>query len=213
MIHAISMAAVVVGQLAQAPIVAQCASPMPDPWWKWLLPTIVQTIVSLASIGAGVSIAVWSFRKNRQSEHEQWVRNQKKTEWKELMSSIADIEHHIPMIITGIPDHKNLESIVLDILPLLRGMIFVYPRLESGGFIAKWESYVVYVSGEFSSTTHTNRSLLTGTLGVPVSLEDIERWDNLSTKEEREVRAKLHALLGELRDLARRSLEMEDRRS
>src|SRR5271157_2009654 len=127
-LHAVSMVAVFVNQQAFEPIVLQCVSAEPDSWLKWLLPTIVQTVVSLASITAGVAIADWSFRKNRQSEHEQWVRNQQagheqwirdqsKAEWKELMSSIADIEHHIPIIITGMPDHKNLESIVLGILP------------------------------------------------------------------------------------------------
>jgi len=202
--HAVSMIAVLADQAVQTPVVVQCSQAASDPWWKWLLQTIVP-------IAGGTLIAVWSFVKNRRSEHEQWVRDQEKAEWKELMSSIAEIEHHIPIIITGMPDHKNLESIVLGILPLLRGMIFVYPRLESSGFIAKWESYVGYISNEFLSTTRTNRSVQTGALGVPISLDDIARWDNLSTKEEVEVRARLHALLGELRDLAHRSLELKDR--
>jgi hypothetical protein len=205
MIHAVSMIAVLADQVAQTPVAVQCAPSTPDPWWKWLLQTIVP-------VAGGTLIAVWSFVKNRKSEHGQWVRDQERAEWKELMSSIANVEHHIPIIITGIPDHKNLESVVLGILPLLRGMIFVYPRLETSGFIAKWQSYAVYISGEFLSTTHTNRSVLAGTLGVPVSLDSIETWDNLSRDVEVEARVRLHALLGELRDLAHRSLEMKDRR-
>lgn len=160
-----------------------------------------------------LGIAWLAFRWSSTQGNKQWIRDQKKAEWKELMSSVADIEHHIPIVVTGIPNHENLESIVLGILPLLRGMIFVYPNLESSGFIAKWESYVEYVSGKFLFTTRTNRSVQTGTLGGdPIFPEDIVRWDNWSTEQEVEVRARLRARLGELRDLAHRSLEMKDRR-
>lgn len=218
--HAASMASLFVDQLAQAQSAIPCVQVTPEPTLKSLLPTIVQTVVSLASISAGVLIAVWSFRKNRQTEHVQWVRNQQagheqwirdqsKAEWKELLVKIAEIEHEIPIIITGLPDHYKLEPIVLSILPPLRGTLFVYSSLESSGFIAKWELFVQYVSGRFMMTTHTNRSVQTGTLGEPVSLEVIESWDDKSTKEEIEIRNRLHALLGELRELAHKSLEMK----
>jgi hypothetical protein len=103
-LHAVSMIAVLVDQAQQAKCVVQCVPTEPESWVKWLLPTIVQTIVSLASITAGVLIAIWSFRKNRQSEHEQWernqragheqwVRDQKKAEWSALLRSIADVFH------------------------------------------------------------------------------------------------------------------------
>lgn len=212
-LHAISMVAVFVDQATQAPIVLQCAPASPDPWWKW----IIQSAIPVAG---GTLIAVWSFVRNRQSEHEQWIRNQNagheqwvrdqcKAEWKELFSRIANIEHEIPVIVTGIPTHEDLESIVLDVLPLLRSTIFIYPTLESNGLIAKWQSYVKYVSGKFQSITQTNRSVQTGTLGDPVSGEDMVRWLDLSTKEEIEVRDRFHTFMAKLRDLAHKSLEMK----
>jgi hypothetical protein len=102
-LHAASIATFFVDQLAQAPVQIQCVQQTaPESWLKWLLPTIVQTVVSLASITAGVLIAVLSFRKNRQSEHEQWERNQqagheqwvrdhKKAEWRELMKKVTKV--------------------------------------------------------------------------------------------------------------------------
>jgi len=106
--HAVSMAAFFVDQLAFEPVILQCAPVEPESWVKWLLPTIVQTVVSLASITAGVLIAVWSFKKNRQSEHEQWKRNQKaaheqwvldhkKTEWRKLLKTAAEIQRVLRM--------------------------------------------------------------------------------------------------------------------
>ncbi|HTW80863.1 MAG TPA: hypothetical protein VME23_15055 [Terracidiphilus sp.] len=94
--HTVSITAFLASQVNQAPIVVQCAPPAPGPWWKWLLPTIVQTVVSLASITAGVWIAVASFRANKRKEHEQWVRDQKKTEWSGLLRAAAQIRKIMP---------------------------------------------------------------------------------------------------------------------
>jgi hypothetical protein len=96
----------ILDQIEQAPIVIQFPQVAPESWLKWLLPTIIQTVVSLASILAGVGIAVWSFRRNRQSEHEQWVRNQragheewirdqKRAEWRELLDKLNAV--YFPM--------------------------------------------------------------------------------------------------------------------
>jgi hypothetical protein len=208
-LHVVSLFASLANAAPQQQVPVQCVlQPPPD---SWLMP-IIQTVVSLASITAGVCIAVASFRANKRAEHEQWIRDQKRAEWRELLIKIAEIEHEIPILVTGLPDHQKLEPIVLSILPPLRGTLFVYSTLESSGFIAKWELFVQYVSGRFMSTTRINRSVQTGTLGDPVSLDDIERWNDMSTKEEIEVRNRLHTLLGELRDLAHRSLEMKDKR-
>jgi hypothetical protein len=102
-LHADSMVAFSVGQVTQAPVIVQCAQAAPESWLKWLLPTIVQTVVSLASIAAGVLIAVCSFRANKKSEHEQWLRNQeaghvqwirdpKKVKWRELLDAASECE-------------------------------------------------------------------------------------------------------------------------
>ena len=110
--HAVSMTAVLAGQAAQVPVVLQCTPATLDPWWKGLLTTVVPTVVSLLSIGAGVEIAVWSFKKNRRSEQEQWERNQqaahkqwildnKKQEWQKLISLAAKLEFHMPSVSIG----------------------------------------------------------------------------------------------------------------
>jgi hypothetical protein len=221
MLCAAVTAAFLVDQVAQAPVAVQCVQAAPEPTLKWLLPTLVQTVVSLVSIGVGVGIAVWSFRRNRQSEHEQWERNQtaeheqwirdeSRAEWKLLLAKIAEIEHAIPILITGVPDHRTLKAMVLSVLPQLRGTIFIYSTLEDSGFISEWESFVQYISGRFMLHTETNRSVQTGTLGDPVFPEDRVRWRGLSTKEEIEVRDKFHAFVGKLRGLAHKSLGVKE---
>ncbi len=191
--------------------------PAPDPMLKWLLPTIVQTAVSLLSIFAGVAIAVRSFRANTRSEQKQWERNQRaaqdqwareqrRAEWKELLQQIANIEHKIPVLVSGPRDHKDLGPAVLSILPLLRGTVFIYPALRSSGFIAKWEEFLRYVSGKFALNTSTYHAIQTNTLGEPVSGEERARWMEINREEEVEIREMFHSLMSELRALAHESL-------
>jgi hypothetical protein len=97
-LHAASFAAFFVLQTQQAPIHIQCVQQStPEPTLKWLLPTIVQTVVSLLSIFAGVGIAVRSFRANKKSEHEQWIRDQKKAEWQELLMATAHMRRMLSL--------------------------------------------------------------------------------------------------------------------
>jgi hypothetical protein len=115
-LHAAAVLVFLADQATQPPVVIQCVQPTPEPWLKWLLPTIV----SLASIVTGVGIAVWSFRKNRESGNEQWVRNQaagheswildqKKAEWKELLQTVSGIESVIPAV-SGIQERYDSVS-------------------------------------------------------------------------------------------------------
>ncbi len=66
-------------------------------WVRWLLPTVVQTVVSLASIMAGVWIALWSFGATSKRDRERWLLDQKKAEWRELLASLYRIgEQYLP---------------------------------------------------------------------------------------------------------------------
>lgn len=98
--HTAGLVATFVDQMQQGPVVVQCAQATPESWVKSLLPTFVQTVVSLASITAGVWIALWSFRASGKREHERWVLDQKKAEWREILEAIKVCEDYLP--ITGV---------------------------------------------------------------------------------------------------------------
>jgi hypothetical protein len=147
-LHAASIAAFFADQIAQAPVVVQCVQAAPEPMLKWLLPTIVQTVISLASISAGVLIAVWSFRKNRQTEHEQWVRNQKAeheqwvrdqkiTEWGALMRSLTDAYRYFSHYSEGGKIQRLLdnEKVILRILDeVSMPFVFIAETLTDIGY-------------------------------------------------------------------------------
>lgn len=204
--HIGSTVAAFVDTVAQAPIQVQCVPPATESWTKWLL----QFALSIIPVAGGVGIALWSFRATSERDHKQWIRDQSKAEWKEILLRIAELERDIPIVLTGIPEHKGLEAAVLEILPLLRGSLFVYPELDVNGFVERWESFVAYVSGPFMSAIQTNRAVQMGTVNVPVSGEDRINWMDRSTNNEIEVRKRLHSLLHELRSLARVSIKLKD---
>ena len=172
------------------------------------LSAILQFAQIVIPVAGGVWIAWMAFRWNRRKEHQQWVRDQSRAEWKELIREISTIEHEIPVKTTGLPEHENLGPIIMSVLPVLRGTLFIYPALESSGFIAKWEEFLRYASGEFSLKTSTSRAVQLGTLGDPVGSEDIARWHEIGSEQEVKVRRTFHSLLSELRTLANQDLNM-----
>lgn len=138
--HPATLLALFTDHATQAPVVVQCPQAAPESWVKWLLPTIVQTVVSLLSIAAGVLIAVWSFRRNRQTEHEQWLRDQKLGEWRELISAVASVEDLIPILIDERLDLDALKQAILRVVPYLRNRLFINEDLREIRFAEEWSN-------------------------------------------------------------------------
>jgi hypothetical protein len=149
-IHSISILAVLADHVV--PLCHQIAS---DVQWKWWLTSLAPWVGPLLSCVVSIYVAWKVFRWQAEKDRKQWIRDQSKAEWKELLVKIAEIEHHIPILIRGIPDHEGLDLKVMGLLPALRGTVFVYSSLESSGFIGRWEDFVGYISGKFSRVTGT----------------------------------------------------------
>ena len=150
-----------------------------------------QVLLTLIPVVVAVCIAYFSFGATRRKEHRQWVRDQKKSEWKDVLIQLASIENNIPVLFTGIPEHKTLESDVLKTLRLLRSTVFVYP-----------------VSGSFKTVTSTHRAVQTGIVN-PVTVDDRIRWSDQSDKVEVEVRRRFYRLLEKLREVAHKDMQLD----
>jgi hypothetical protein len=97
-LHFASTAVHFADQLAQAPVQIQCMQEAaPESWLKLWLPTIVQTVVSLASITTGVWIALWSFHMTGKRDHFRWMLDQKKAEWREILIAINACRDSLPL--------------------------------------------------------------------------------------------------------------------
>jgi hypothetical protein len=91
-LHAGSMVAFFVDQLAQAPVQIQCVQQAaPESWVKWLL----QFALGIVPVAGGVWIAWMAFRWNTKKEHLRWVLDQKKAEWREILDTVNADKPHI----------------------------------------------------------------------------------------------------------------------
>jgi threonine/homoserine/homoserine lactone efflux protein len=69
------------------------------------LAAILQVAQTVIPVAGGVLIAWMAFRWNSKKEHQQWIRDQKKVEWKELLVKVSAIEEIIPGITSGLPNY------------------------------------------------------------------------------------------------------------
>lgn len=93
--HAASMAAFFVDSIAQAPVVVQCApTGKQDPLWARLLLAAIPSIFALG-------IAWFVFRWNAEKDRVQWVLDNKKAEWQELLGLASAIEQFMPSVSIG----------------------------------------------------------------------------------------------------------------
>jgi hypothetical protein len=95
--HAVSMVAVFVDQVTQAPVVIQCApSSGQDPLWARLFFAAIPSIFALGitwvafRLNTGKEETQW--KRNQQESHEQWLRDHKMAEWSELLNSLSKIK-------------------------------------------------------------------------------------------------------------------------
>jgi hypothetical protein len=197
-LHTADKVAFFMYQVAELRFAVHFAQTAPDPEWK----SILQIAQGIIPVAGGVWIAWMAFGWNKKETHRQWVRDQSKAEWKEILVKVAGIEHDVPVIYSGMPEHKDLAANVIDVLPLLRGTVFIYPALESSGFIDRWESLVTYVSDGFMSRVEVNRAVQAGKIEGAVTDESKLRWKERSREAESEIRIRLHRLIRELREIA-----------
>jgi hypothetical protein len=206
--HAASLAALFFQQAQQAPVVAQCVLPLNTAPGlnQW-----IQPVLNLASILAVAGIAIWFFGATGRKEHRQWILDRKKAEWKDLLTRIAEIEHEIPVVRKDMPESLNFEAAVMGVLPRLRGMLFVYQSLKSSGFIGKWHSFAVHVSEKFMPEIDQLRMEYAAPYRGQESMENLKQQQEQCRKEESKVRRELYGLIEELRSLANKSLDIEER--
>jgi hypothetical protein len=88
-----AMAAVFVDQISQAPTQIVCVQQVaPEQRWKPLL-ELVQSVVPVLG---GVWVAWMAFGWTSKKEHGQWIRDQRKAEWRGLLDSLASVQEAIP---------------------------------------------------------------------------------------------------------------------
>lgn len=205
-LHAVSIAALFVDQLAYAPVMIQCAQSAPKPEWKWWFGALAPWVGPLLSCVVSIYVAWKVFRWQGGKDRRQWIRDQKMAEWKELITYIAEIQKDLPIVLTGVRKYEGLEPAVLRIVSRLRNCLFIWPKLLSSGFIAQWESFVEYVSMKFMSAVQQGNYATTEMLAGRLSIDVQQNFEQEQMKNEAEIRQRLEDLLKNLREIAHQDM-------
>jgi len=94
-LHAVTIAALLVDQLAYAPVMIQCAQSAPEPEWKWWISALAPWIGPLLSGVVGIYVAWKVFHWQGKKDRGQWIWDQKRVEWRELLSGMNSV--YFPM--------------------------------------------------------------------------------------------------------------------
>ena len=115
--HAASMAALFVDQLAQAPVEVQCAQQAAaSPEWKWWISALAPWVGPLLSGVVSIYVAWKVFHWQDKKEHRRWFLDQKRQEWRELLSALsacrqswvvfAVLDNNRPSLVGGCKGHE-----------------------------------------------------------------------------------------------------------
>jgi hypothetical protein len=100
-IHAASMFASFVGTVGQVPVSAGCPQAAPEPEWRFWISALAPWIGPLISGMVSIYVAWKVFRWQGNKDHRQWILENKKSEWQELITLAAEIERHMPSVGIG----------------------------------------------------------------------------------------------------------------
>jgi hypothetical protein len=103
------MAAFFANPVAQAPVIVQCAQAAPEQTWKWWFGALAPWVGPILSTIGSIYVAWRVFRWQGKKDREQWLLDQKKAEWRELLDAIHVNEPHIVRL--GLPQEPTLENV------------------------------------------------------------------------------------------------------
>jgi hypothetical protein len=93
-LHAASIAAFFVDQLAQPPVQVQCVQQAtPSPEWKWWIGALAPWIGPLLSGVVSIYVAWRVFHWQGEKDRKRWALDQKKAEWSALLRGVANVFH------------------------------------------------------------------------------------------------------------------------
>jgi len=135
------MAAFFVDQLAPAPVLVNCAQAATGPDWKWWMSALAPWIGPLLAGVVSLFVAWKLFRWQGEKEHNSWVREQKKAEYRELVDLLYDA---ITVVVRERPclappkDPQLLNNAVQKLARVFEDRFFIAKRLRESGAYEQW---------------------------------------------------------------------------
>lgn len=162
MTHALSLATILVDPVAQARVVVQCARTGSEPEWRFWVTALAPWIGPLMSGVVSIYVAWKVFRWQGKKEHEQWIRDQKKAEWRELLDVVSSSQ--TDLVRAGIPLEQIQENAMEESLRAKEALLAVDRTFDDRLFInpaiikpfkAQWFSLVDEIKRATDLDDHT----------------------------------------------------------
>jgi len=140
-LHVVSISAFFVDQLGPAPVVANCAQATSGTDWKWWVSALAPWIGPLLAGVVSLFVAWKLFRWQGEKEHNSWVREQKKAEYRELVDLLYDA---ITVVVRERPclappkDPQLLNNAVQKLARVFEDRFFIAKRLRESGAYEQW---------------------------------------------------------------------------
>jgi hypothetical protein len=93
--------AIYLDTIPQVPAIVPCLQNTPEPEWRFWVGAIAPWVGPILSGFVSIYVAWKVFRWQGRKDHQQWVLENKKREWQELISLAAEIEKHMPSVGIG----------------------------------------------------------------------------------------------------------------
>lgn len=163
-IQAFNLIGILFDTVSQTPVVIQCAQAVPEPEWKiWLsalAPWIGPLLSGVVSIYVAWKVFCWQGKK----DHDRWVLDQKKAEWKELFSAVTEVQKEFPPIyetesLTIGKEEKMAGELAnklneiehrIDVIAIMP-FIFIWQKLIDIKFYKNWKDFKEKASKDIAS--------------------------------------------------------------
>jgi hypothetical protein len=90
--HVVTAIAVLADQAKSTQCLVQCVQAAQEPGWKWWLSSLAPWVGPLLSGIVSIYVAWRVFHWQGEKDRQQWIRDQKKAEWKDLLEKTAQVD-------------------------------------------------------------------------------------------------------------------------
>jgi hypothetical protein len=203
-LHAASIAAFFVDQLAQAPVQIQCVQQStPSPEWRWWMGALALWVGPILSTAGSIYVAWRVFRWQSTKDKSQWLLENKKTEWRALLELASKVEHFMPSVgeggesISAVHD-PSFRQHLRDMTETVLKCVFISRAKAEKIYNILLNVQLINEESKGHIEDHSSNAAMAAQLGKPRPLQAAQN-----------VRSELISLWREIRNLAAEDLNPE----
>jgi hypothetical protein len=125
--------------------IVQCVESAHEPAWKYWLTFSGSFLGPLLSAAASIYVAWRVFGWQAQKDRATWIRDQQRSEWSAILSSLTTVDMRLPQVFTNLDWSEMTEGLLVElrnVIPAMRNAVFIAEALETENLIESYSSFV-----------------------------------------------------------------------